>query len=95
VNRAMLQALATVALTASSEKSAVLAEPLRCPLVLQGLHLAESHPDRKTRILADGGFRLRSAPSTGFVKGALDDRLEIRLGQAHRVICHSHRRLRL
>src|SRR6202034_874920 len=31
VNRAMLQALATVAPTASAEKSAVLAEPLRCP----------------------------------------------------------------
>ena len=31
VNRAMLQAFATVARTASSEKSAVLAEPLRWP----------------------------------------------------------------
>ncbi len=31
VKRAMLQALATVARTASREKSAVLAEPLRCP----------------------------------------------------------------
>jgi len=30
VNRAILQALATVARTASREKSAVLAEPLRC-----------------------------------------------------------------
>ena len=31
VNRAMLQALATVARTASGEKSAVLADPLRRP----------------------------------------------------------------
>src|SRR5271168_27891 len=31
VNRAILQAFATVARTASREKSAVLAEPLRCP----------------------------------------------------------------
>ena len=31
VNRAMLQALATVARTASREKSAVLAEPFLCP----------------------------------------------------------------
>ena len=101
VNRAMLQALATVARTASGREirragRALALSEVDCDahaaiaLVLQGLHLAQSHPDRKAGILADGGLGLRSAASTCILEGALDNRLEIRLGEAHWVVRHCH-----
>ena len=56
--------------------------------MLQGLHLAESHADRKTGILADGGLGLRGAARTRFLQGALDDRFEVSLGETHGLAWH-------
>ena len=92
VKRAMLQALATVARTASEReigragRALALAEIHRdahaaVALVLQGLDLAESHAHRKTGILADGGLGLRGAARARLLEGALDDRFEVSLGQ--------------
>ena len=41
--------------------------------MFQGFDLAESHADRKARILADGRFGLRGAPGAGLFEGPLDD----------------------
>ena len=51
-------------------------------LVLQGLNLPESHADRKTSILADGGLGLGGAARARLVEGAFDDRFEVFLGKA-------------
>ncbi len=51
--------------------------------MLQGLDLAESHTDRKTRILADGRLRLRGPAGARFFQGTLDDRFKVFLGKAN------------
>ena len=51
-------------------------------LVLQSFDLAESHADRKTSILADGGFRLRGAARARFFESTLNDRFKVFLGKA-------------
>jgi len=51
-------------------------------LVLQGLYFPESHADRKTSILADGGFRLRGAARTRIFESTFDDGFEVFWGKA-------------
>jgi hypothetical protein len=48
--------------------------------MFQGFDFAESHTDRKTGILADGGLGLRGPARTRFFEGTLDDRFEVSLG---------------
>ncbi|HEY2782193.1 MAG TPA: ribosome biogenesis factor YjgA [Steroidobacteraceae bacterium] len=59
--------------------------------MFEGLDLAQAHPDRQARVLADGSFGLGRPASPGLIQRTLDNRLKVSLGKAHEGIGPGHR----